>query len=132
MKTVALSLCAGAALVAGCERLTTPVACTPNIIFGLRVDVVDSLTQAPPASAVLIARTGAFVDSVGSEASKPAGEGGPIYLRLPGAEERSGTYDLRARARGYRDGARPGVGVTREDGCHVRPTAVTARLRQAA
>jgi hypothetical protein len=129
MKTAALSLCAGAVLAAGCESVTTSTrACTPNYVFGLHVDVVDSLTTAPPASALLIARSGAFVDSVGPEPSKLSYEGGPTYLRLYAAGERTGTYDLTVRAPGYRDWTRTGVRVTGDE-CHAHPTTLTARLQ---
>ena len=132
MKQVALSLCAAAVVAAGCEQTTTPAStrfCTPNIVFGLGVTVVDSLTGVAPASALLIARSGAFVDSVGPEPSRVWYEGGPPAIQLYAAMEREGTYDLTVRAPGYADWSRTGVRVERDDHCHVRTSTVTARLR---
>ena len=130
MKTI-VPFFAGALLLSGCD---SPLeedfdVCTPNYVMGLNVDVVDSVTTAPPASALLIARSGAFVDSVGPLPSYQAWENGPFVLRLSAAGERAGTYDLTVRSPGYRDWTLMGVKVT-ADGCHVRPVAVTARLRR--
>ena len=128
MKAFVLSLCAAAVLLAGCDELTPPRACTANIVFGLQVSVVDSLTDVPPASALLIARSGAFVDSLGPTPSGPAYPGGPTVLRFNTAAERPGTYDLTVRAPGYRDWSRTGVKVTKDE-CHVHTTSLTARLQ---
>ena len=113
------------AALAGCERASLPSTCTlPVVLFGLHVTVVDSLTNTSPSSAILIARSGAYVDSVGPQARNELG-----WLGLSAAMERSGTYDLTVRAPGYREWTRAGVRVT-DDGCHVDPVTVTARLRQ--
>src|SRR5882672_9818354 len=50
--------------VAQCDS-PSEVVCTDEFRFGLTVTVVDSVTSSPPASAILIARSGTFVDSVG-------------------------------------------------------------------
>jgi hypothetical protein len=129
MNSAALLLCgcAGAVAVAACDSPSMEGPCTPNILFGLQVTVVDSLTNAPPASATLIARTAAEVDSVGPQSPfQPVVPG--VVLVLSAAQERAGTYDLTVRAPGYRDWTRKGVRVT-ADRCHVRPVALTARLR---
>jgi hypothetical protein len=132
MKTIAfrfLSSAAGALLLAGCGAITGDYACTADYRYGLNVTVVDSVTSAPPASAVLIARTGAAVDSVGPAAPQPVVLNGPPVLLLGAAGERPGTYDLTVRAPGYRDWTRNGVKVTADE-CHVRGIAVTARLQR--
>jgi hypothetical protein len=132
MQTIAfrfLSFAASALLLAGCGPVTGDFNCTADFRFGLNVTVVDSVTSAPPASAVLIARTGAVVDSVGPATPQQLVLNGPPVLLLGAAGERPGTYDLTVRAPGYRDWTRNGVRVTADE-CHVRGIAVTARLQR--
>ena len=125
-----VSFCAGAVVLSACTSSLDGIpVCTDDFRHGLSVTVVDSVTSAPPASAVLIARSGAFVDSVGPATPHPVVQNGPPVLLLFSAGERAGTYDLTVRAPGYRDWTRNGVNVT-EDECHVRLTEVTARLQQ--
>lgn len=119
-----------AGLLSGCGVLPSDSrVCTADFRFGLVVTVVDSLTGGPPTSAVLIARSGTFVDSVGPFTPQPVVLNGPPVLNLPAAGERAGTYDLTVRAPGYRDWTRTSVRVT-SDECHVRRTVVTARVRR--
>jgi hypothetical protein len=124
-----LPACAAAFALTACDRLSLPHACTADFRYGLNVTVVDSLTNTPPASATLIARAGAYVDSVGPRAPLPNGPQGPAVLILSTAGERPGTYDLTVRAPGYRDWTRTGVQVTADE-CHVHPVALTARLQK--
>ena len=98
------------------ECLTVPVA-------GLRVTVVDSSTSSPPAEATLIARSLAFVDSVGPVQPSSATTTLVLY-----AVDRPGTYSVQIRSPGYRDWLRPSVDVT-ADACHVRTVTLTARLQ---
>jgi hypothetical protein len=121
--------CAGAAALAGCSPLTGIGVCTDDFRFGLNVTVVDSGTNAPPASAVLIARSGAFVDSVGPQTPVPMVQNGPPVLLLSAAGEMPGTYDLTVRSPGYRDWTQAGIRVTANE-CHVDPKKVTARLQR--
>ena len=124
------SFCAGAVILSACSNPLTdgiPV-CTDDLRFGLRVTVVDSLTNAPPASAVLLARSGTVVDSVGPATPQPVVQNGPPVLLLFAAGERPGTYDLTVRSPGYRDWTRTGVQVTADE-CHVLPVEITARLQ---
>lgn len=126
MSSFSRLLCAsiGALALAGCERAAPLSTCNlPVVLFGLQVIVVDSLTNTSPPSAILIARSGAYVDSVGPRTPDALG-----WLSLSAAMERSGMYDLTVRAPGYREWTRADVRVT-DDGCHVDPVAVTARLR---
>lgn len=126
MNSVSRLLCAsaGALALAGCERASLPSTCSlPVVLFGLHVTVVDSLTNTSPSSAILIARSGTYVDSVGPQGPDALG-----WVSLTAAMERSGTYDLTVRAPGYHEWTREGVRVT-DDGCHVDPVLVTARLR---
>ena len=123
-----LSACAGAVALGACSPgVSLPVACTDDLRFGLNVTVVDSLTNTPPPSATLIARTTAAVDSVGPRSPFLTGQG--AVLILSAAPERPGTYALTVRAAGYRDWMRTGVQVTADE-CHVHPVALTARLQK--
>jgi hypothetical protein len=111
------------------EACTSPngVICTEEFRYGLNVSVVDSLTSSAPASAILIAHSGTYVDSVGPEV--PFQLNGVPVLLLSTAGERAGTYDLNIRSPGYRDWTRSGIKVT-ADACHVNPIAITARLQR--
>jgi hypothetical protein len=128
MKTF-VSFCSAALLLTGCGSAVFDGPCTANYVFGLTVTVVDSVTGIPPASARLLARSGAYSDSVGPAAPHQYYENGPSVLQLSTAGERKGTYDLTVRAAGYRDWTRTGVKVTADE-CHVRPVALTARLQR--
>jgi len=119
-------VCACAFALGACNP-SFPVACTPNILFGLNVAVVDSLTNAPPPSATLIARSAAYVDSVGPQSPTTLVTG--VFLVLSAAPERAGTYDVTVRSPGYHEWTRTGVRVTAEE-CHVRPVALNARLQK--
>lgn len=124
-----LCICAGALALGACT--SSPAfypACTEEFRYGLNVTVVDSVTNAPPASATLIARDGAYVDSVGPQTTFIVGEQGPILL-VSAAGEREGTYDLTVRSPGYLAWTRAGVQVTGDE-CHVNPVALTARLQK--
>ena len=114
----------GALALAGCDRESLPVVCTPSIEQGLYITVVDSVTGAPPPSAALIARSGTYVDSVGPYAVQPGS-----LLILTAVPERVGTYDLTVRSPGYLTWTRTGVRITSRE-CHVRTVYVTARLRK--
>src|SRR5205814_101456 len=82
----------------------------------LSVNVIDSATGLPPASASLVARSGVFVDSVG-----PIGVIVPPTLKLYSAGEHAGVYDLVVHSPGYRDWTQGGVQVT-SGVCHVNIT----------
>lgn len=124
-----LSACALGLALGACKSSSLPVttACTPNLLPALRVTVVDARTGAPPQSATLIARSEAFVDSVGPISPyTPVVPG--VVLVLTAATERPGTYDLTVHAPGYREWTRTGVRVT-ADPCHVRQVDLTAELQ---
>lgn len=113
---------AGAAGLAGCDQLTGPP-CTTDVRPALRVDVRDSSTNAPAgAGALIVARDGAFADTV----LVPAHAAGASPYHL--AHERAGTYAVTVERDGYRPWSRTGVRVTK-DGCHVRTVELTARLQ---
>jgi hypothetical protein len=102
---------------------TDPIFCTAIFKFGLSVTVVDSVTGVSPASASFVARSGAFVDSIG-----PLGVIIPPDLTFYSAGERAGVYDLVVHSPGYRDWTQTGVQVT-SNVCHVNGTVLTARLQ---
>ena len=112
----------------GCDLLDNPeFICTANFVFGLEVTVQDSSTGAPAASgAQLIARDGAWADTVGFPADRPDLDG----LPLVSAGERAGTYAVTVRKAGFRDWQRSGIVVTADE-CHVHPVKLTARLQPA-
>ncbi len=113
------------------EACTSPsgLICTTEYRFGLAITVVDSVTASPPATAILIARSGTFVDSVGPIAPYLVDVNAAPVLILYSAGERAGTYDVTVRAPGYKDWTRSGINVSR-DVCHVRLTAITARVQR--
>jgi hypothetical protein len=104
-----------------------PVFCTDNFVWGIQVEVQDSVTSAPSASgAEVIARDGAYADT----ASYPPNRPDLDDLPLVGAGERAGTYTVTVRKSGFLDWERSDVVVTADE-CHVRPVALTARLQRA-
>ena len=111
-----------------CVATSRDTVCTSDFRYGLNVTVTDSLTGSPPNEAVLIARSGSFIDSVGP--MHPALPGnGPQILVLSAAGEREGVYSVAVRSTGYLTWTRSGVVVT-EDECHVRPVSLNARLQR--
>jgi hypothetical protein len=99
-------------------------ACTADFRYGVVVEVRDSVTGAPAADgARLIARDGAYADTSDQLPFRD-----PLLLRAAG--ERGGRYDLTVQKSSYREWTRTGVRV-REDGCHVIPVRLVARLQPA-
>ena len=124
-----LCACAGAITLGACNSPQFFPGCTEEYRYGLNVTVVDSLTGASPSSAMLIARDGAFVDSVGPQTTFITGPQGQPVLLVSAAGERPGTYDVTVRSPGYLAWTRAGVQITGDE-CHVDPIALTARLRK--
>ena len=125
-----LCICAGALALGACRSSPSFYGgCTDVLVYGLNVTVVDSLTNAPPSSATLIAQSGTYVDSVGPQTPFIVGQQGQQQLLVSAAGERPGTYDLTVRSPGYLAWTRAGVQVTAND-CHVDPVALTARLQK--
>ena len=117
-------------LSASCKGVTyNDVVCTEVFAFGLSVAVVDSVAGVPPDSALMVARSGSFVDSLGPIPAYTQIPDGKRTLVFVTAGERAGSYDLIVRSAGYRDWTRQGVVVTR-DNCHVHPVSLTARLQR--
>jgi hypothetical protein len=116
----------GALLVClGCSAPSTPDACTTEFRFGLTVLVKDAVTGDPIGSgASLVARDGAFKDSVAAPSGRPDLNAFPLAT----AGERAGNYQLSVTHPGYLPWSRSNVQVTRTAG-HVNPVAVTALLQ---
>lgn len=110
-------------LLPACSAVLDPVYCTTDFRFGLAVQVQDSVTGAWIGSgATLVARDGAYVDSV----TGPVGR--PEDAALAAAGERAGTYDLVVRHEGYLPWSRTGVKVEGDE-CHVHPVTLLARMQ---
>jgi hypothetical protein len=127
-----LALCLACAQGASGDRTRPPkqtmirstVPCTLSVEPGLVIEVRDAKTGQPAAcGAQATIRDGAYVETV---ADSCTGEG----LRLRGAFERSGTYDVQITKPGYKDWTRDAVVVRRGDDCHVGGVWVEADLEQ--
>lgn len=115
-------------VVTSCDLSDPDVECTDNIVWGLNVTVLDSLTGTPAASgARLIARDGTFADTT----SDPVGHVNPDSGTLLAAEERPGVYRVTVEKDGFLTWERTGVVVIMDDDdCHVVPVHLVARLRR--
>ena len=113
-------------LLAGCDVIGIGRECTDELRFGLNVNVVDEATgntiRNVPITAT--ARDGSFVETHTVTYS----DGGPVFP-LSFAGERAGIYTVEVSAPGYVAWSQSNIRV-REDGCHVQPVTITARLRR--
>ena len=121
-----LALAATLAIISCEEPLT--VECLTVPVAGLRVAVVDSITLSPPTEATLVARSSAFIDSIGPVEPSRVTTTQRDTLILYTAVDRPGTYSVLVRSPGYSDWLRTTVDVT-ADACHVRTVTLTARLQ---
>ncbi len=110
-----------------CEEPLT-VECLSVPVAGLLVAVVDSITLSPPAEATLVARSPAFIDSIGPVEPSRVTTTQRDTLVLYAAVDRPGTYSVQVRSPGYSEWLRTTVAVT-ADACHVRTVTLTARLQ---
>jgi len=123
-RSVSPALCLTLLAAVGCSGSPSGV-CTMEFRYGLSVYVKDSLTGTAIASgASLVARDGAFKDSV----SAPSGIPELNALPLLTAGERAGTYQVSVSKPGYLPWLRSNVRITANE-CHVNPTSVTALLQ---
>ncbi|MBA3645263.1 MAG: carboxypeptidase regulatory-like domain-containing protein [Gemmatimonadaceae bacterium] len=115
----------GCLVLSACSQNSPqPIICTALFAYGITVTVVDSVTGAPAASgAVLVARDGAYTDSV------PAQADSPNTSSVAAAGERAGTYTVTISKPGYKPWTQSGVTVTKDE-CHVRGVALTAKLQR--
>jgi hypothetical protein len=108
----------GVLATVACALFDNDVVCTAESRPALAVVVTDSSTGVPIGSAAVIARDGAFRDSVTS------GPDGNVFL----AEGRPGRYDVEVRATGKRNWNVAGVRVTSDECGPIRVT-LQARLQ---
>jgi hypothetical protein len=95
-------------LAAGACGVFDPQMCSANVVPGITVLIVDSVSGEPRAAeAVPVARERAFVDTL-----EPAVIRGNVLISRQGAHERRGIYDVVVRAPGYLDWVRTRVIVT--------------------
>lgn len=107
-----------AASASGCLGGT---ACTAVLIYGLNVTVVDATTQARLCDAQVVARDGAYSETLTLQPGSPC-----TYV---GAGERPGAYTLTATQTGYATITRAAPAVVRdESGCHVLGVSYTISL----
>lgn len=109
-----------AACTAACGGSTDPIVCTEQFVFGLTVQVVDSVTgtaQATGSTLTLI--EGTYVES-----TTDSFDG----LTLAGAGERPGTYLVSVARAGYHTWTVADVEVTADE-CHVIPVSMLAELQ---
>jgi hypothetical protein len=112
---------ASAAGVSGCSDHAGD--CTPDMVMGLVIFVVDGQTGAPICDATVTARDGAYSETL---ARSDSAVGGCDYF---GASERAGTYSVRAEAAGFSPSTVSDVKVrAKEDDCHVETARRTMRL----
>jgi hypothetical protein len=115
---------APALLLAGACSRPEP-RCVPDPGGGVVVSVVDATSDVAAATAVLIVRSDAFVDSIGPVAAVTNLE--PPALRLTSTRARAGKYDVTVRSPGYQDWTQTGL-VLPSDSCGAPPTEITARV----
>ncbi|MBX9928409.1 MAG: carboxypeptidase-like regulatory domain-containing protein [Gemmatimonadaceae bacterium] len=118
------------ASLSGCAAIlgTDDTVCTTELRHGLLVTVRDSISgNGEGAGATLIARDGAYVDSLAIPAANRWMDTMPLWA----APERPGTYSVTVRKPGFADWEQRNV-VIGNDRCHVIPVRLTARLRRAA
>lgn len=133
---LSLALLLGAFGGAACDgaRSTSPsdesgnsndngLVCTTQVVAGINVVIVDSLTNRTPAYFWIWARArdGAYVDSTRTPYSSTGG------LRVALAPEHRGTHEVTVQVSGYQPWVKSGVVVT-GDQCHVRTVLLTARV----
>ena len=97
------------AFAAGCGSIFDSVKnCTTQFVYGLQVDVLDSLITAPAGKgAVVVARDRGYADTARS--ALPSGSPGEEEKSFVLAGERRGTYEVTVeRERGISCGGNPG------------------------
>jgi hypothetical protein len=121
LRNIALIVCGLA--TSGC--FLYGVDCTTQFVYGLNVQVQDSISGAwIGAGSTLLVADGSYHETV----SWPPENSAMDALPLSGAGERPGVYALTVRRAGYVDCQKAGVRV-RSDECHVVPVNIVARLR---
>ncbi len=104
-------LVAGAIPSFACSLITTDD-CVSIGVSGIQVSVVDGLTRAIPAGAVVTIRDGEYMET-------PVERNGVFY----GATERTGIYTVAVDAPGYARWTRDDINVVRTGSCRYLQTA---------
>ena len=126
MKTSSkISCLAAAALLSACGGGSdSTVACTTQVVAGLRIQVLDRTSGSPiscGASATVTA------PGYSRTVDNPAGPTCSNATVLTAADERTGTYAITVTKSGYLPFSTSNVVVTADE-CHVRTVDVEARL----
>ena len=104
-------------LLAGCGDDEDHIVCTLIAVPGLEITIVDSVTSAPVIDAFVLARDGAFVDTL------------MVWDNTAqGAWERTGVYEVTVEKEGYLMWKKSGV-LVEGDVCHVHTVKATALLQ---
>ncbi|MCG8469403.1 MAG: carboxypeptidase-like regulatory domain-containing protein [Gemmatimonadetes bacterium] len=108
-----------AAVMAGsaCGDTPEPIVCTDEFVYGLIVDVHEGSGGPGTEGAVGVAIDGSFADTLQSFDS----------VRMVGAGERSGTYDVTIEKDGFATWSTANITVTADE-CHVTPVRLDAVL----
>lgn len=131
-------LLVGALALSSCDAVF-PRNCTAEAIPAVEVIILDAATGAPAAcDALLVARDGAYVDSVSVRRWFGLAPGDTTNVcrvyqtlnQLEAAYERPGTYSLRVEKPGFAPWERSGVRV-RSTFCHVQTARFEVRLARA-
>jgi hypothetical protein len=111
--------------LAGCRLFDQQRMCTLNLVWGISVQVRDSVNGALGASgAKLVARSGTYADSMSYPAGHPEMDAGTLVA----AGEHAGLFTVTITKAGYRDWTKNDVRVTGDE-CHVNTTELTALLQ---
>ena len=114
---ISLAVAVAAAALVACDS-TAPIACTAEFVYGIQVQVQDSITGLPVETGL----GGSVQDGAFSEQMTVLGN------LLLGAGERAGTYAVQVTAPSYDEWNTSDVVVTADE-CHVIPVSLVARLR---
>ena len=120
----------GITAMTACDHRENPlggIACTAIYVYGINVQVLDSLSGAVvPTPMIISAHDGTFADT-SQYARQP--QAGLNLSAWPLVGERAGMYTVRVLAAGFQSWEQTGVRVSRNE-CHVIPVTVIARLRR--
>ena len=104
--------------VVGCTGSTDPMICTREFRYGISMEIVDAIDQAPRADgSTMTLRDGSYVESTTQSNG----------LTMLGAGERPGTYIVTVAHPRYHTWVRTDVVVT-SDECHVHTVSLRAKL----
>lgn len=110
----------------GCIALDKEPTCTLDLRFGIQVTAVDSLSRESISAFSVIAKDGAFIDSV-MTSTETAFQESPSTVSL--VPEREGNYSVSVSSAGYASWHILDVEVKKDaHGCHVETVYIEAEL----